>query len=151
MHGNLEGQDGWCQRVVISVHSYSNEVLSMEVSLSRIYSCCYVHWFYIVYNRQIISMDGPMDTLSPTQPFHFFCVCCAYHPSSYWDGAVLPMGLGLSLVINGLFIARYINRARCLTLPDFCKPHYVLVAQYVMGAESTMRLSISNVGDECTR
>lgn len=29
---------------------------------------------------------------------------------SYWDGAVLPMGLGLSLVINGLFIARHINK-----------------------------------------
>ncbi|CAM9398128.1 unnamed protein product, partial [Hapterophycus canaliculatus] len=28
----------------------------------------------------------------------------------YWDGAVLPMGLGLSLVINGLFIARHINK-----------------------------------------
>ncbi|CAM9258817.1 unnamed protein product [Ectocarpus sp. 12 AP-2014] len=37
----------------------------------------------------------------------------------YWDGAVLPMGLGLSLVINGLFIARHINEAQCLTLPDF--------------------------------
>lgn len=37
----------------------------------------------------------------------------------YWDGAVLPMGLGLSLVINGLFIARHINKAQCLTLPDF--------------------------------
>lgn len=29
---------------------------------------------------------------------------------SYWDGAVLPIGLGLSLVINGLFIARHINK-----------------------------------------
>lgn len=29
---------------------------------------------------------------------------------SFWDGAVLPMGLGLSLVINGLFIARHINK-----------------------------------------
>ncbi|CAM9703494.1 unnamed protein product [Ascophyllum nodosum] len=29
------------------------------------------------------------------------------------------MGLGLSLVINGVFIARYINKAHCLTLPDF--------------------------------
>ncbi|CAM9926901.1 unnamed protein product, partial [Discosporangium mesarthrocarpum] len=37
----------------------------------------------------------------------------------FWDGAVLPMGLGLSLIINGLFIARHINKAECLTLPDF--------------------------------
>ena len=31
-------------------------------------------------------------------------------PCSYWDGAVLPMGLGLSLVINGIFVARHINK-----------------------------------------
>jgi Na+/proline symporter len=36
----------------------------------------------------------------------------------FWDGAVLPLGLGLSLIINGLFIARHINKANCLTLPD---------------------------------
>lgn len=39
-----------------------------------------------------------------------------YH---FWDGAVLPIGLGLSLILNGVFIAPTINKAHCLTLPDF--------------------------------
>jgi hypothetical protein len=36
----------------------------------------------------------------------------------YWDGAVLPIGLGLSLIINGAFLARHIHRANVLTLPE---------------------------------
>lgn len=38
-----------------------------------------------------------------------------YH---YWDGAVLPIGLGLSLFLNGVFLARHVHRANVLTLPD---------------------------------
>lgn len=38
-----------------------------------------------------------------------------YH---FWDGAVLPIGLGLSLIINGIFLARFIHRENVLTLPD---------------------------------
>lgn len=37
-------------------------------------------------------------------------------PCSYWDGAVLPMGLGLSLVINGIFIARHINKVHVMRI-----------------------------------
>jgi Na+/proline symporter len=37
----------------------------------------------------------------------------------FYDGAVLPIGLGLSLILNGLFLARHINAERhVLTLPD---------------------------------
>eukprot|EP01052_Picozoa_sp_SAG31_P027541 SAG31_NODE_2586_length_5430_cov_2.815044_4_plen_111_part_00 len=39
-----------------------------------------------------------------------------------WDGAALPIGLGLSLLINGCFFARHINRISAeenmITLPD---------------------------------
>ena len=42
-----------------------------------------------------------------------------YH---WWDGAALPIGLGLSLIINGCFFARHINRISSeegmITLPD---------------------------------
>ena len=38
-----------------------------------------------------------------------------YH---WWDGAVLPIGLGLSLVLNGIFFARPLNKMQLLTLPD---------------------------------
>ena len=38
-----------------------------------------------------------------------------YH---FWDGAVLPVGLGLSLVLNGMFLAHKVHEANVLTLPD---------------------------------
>jgi len=38
-----------------------------------------------------------------------------YH---WWDGACLPIGLGLSLVLNGIFFARPLNKMQLLTLPD---------------------------------
>ncbi|EFJ45094.1 hypothetical protein VOLCADRAFT_94586 [Volvox carteri f. nagariensis] len=37
---------------------------------------------------------------------------------AFWDGAVLPLGLGISLVLNGLLLAAPINRMRLLTLPE---------------------------------
>jgi hypothetical protein len=45
-----------------------------------------------------------------------------YH---FWDGAVLPIGLGLSLILNGLFLARHINaEENVLTLPDILAKRY---------------------------
>mmetsp|Transcript_5077 Transcript_5077/g.16580 ORF Transcript_5077/g.16580 Transcript_5077/m.16580 type:complete len:436 (-) Transcript_5077:732-2039(-) len=38
-----------------------------------------------------------------------------YH---WWDGACLPIGLGLSLILNGIFFAKRLNEMRLLTLPD---------------------------------
>lgn len=38
-----------------------------------------------------------------------------YH---FWDGAVLPMGLGASLILVGTFLAKPLNEMRLLTLPD---------------------------------
>ena len=35
-----------------------------------------------------------------------------------WDGAVLPIGLGLSLVMNAIFFAKFINEMEVLTLAD---------------------------------
>ncbi|CAH0371973.1 unnamed protein product [Pelagomonas calceolata] len=47
---------------------------------------------------------------------------------SYWyhfyDGAVLPIGLGLSLILNGLFLAKPINEMKLLTLPDLYARKY---------------------------
>jgi Na+/proline symporter len=44
-----------------------------------------------------------------------------YH---FYDGAVLPIGLGLSLVLNGIFLARHINGDGALTLPDVFSRRY---------------------------
>lgn len=43
---------------------------------------------------------------------------------SFWDGAVIPIGLGLSLIINGIFLAHHINNDEALTLPDVFSKRY---------------------------
>uniref|UniRef100_A0A383W3V0 Uncharacterized protein n=2 Tax=Scenedesmaceae TaxID=3086 RepID=A0A383W3V0_TETOB len=43
---------------------------------------------------------------------------------AFWDGAMLPLGLGISLIINGLTISGHINRMGLLTLPDLFARKY---------------------------
>ena len=49
-----------------------------------------------------------------------------YH---YYDGAVLPIGLGLSLILNGIFLAAKINKDGALTLPDVYAKRYGKVVE----------------------
>ncbi|PNW87979.1 hypothetical protein CHLRE_01g009400v5 [Chlamydomonas reinhardtii] len=42
----------------------------------------------------------------------------------FWDGAVLPIGLGISLVLNGIFLAAPINRMGLFTLPELYARKY---------------------------
>jgi hypothetical protein len=53
-----------------------------------------------------------------------------YH---WWDGAALPIGLGLSLIFNGLFLARHINTISAeegmITLPDLFRLRYGYAAE----------------------
>ena len=53
-----------------------------------------------------------------------------YH---FWDGAVLPLGLGLSLILNGIFLARHMNRGGYLTLPDVYGRAYGPLAEIIGG------------------
>lgn len=51
----------------------------------------------------------------------------------FWDGAVLPIGLGLSLILNGLFLARHINAERgVLTLPDVLSKRYGRIVEVLV-------------------
>lgn len=43
---------------------------------------------------------------------------------SFYDGAVIPIGLGLSLLLNGAFLAHHINLEKALTLPDVLSRRY---------------------------
>lgn len=54
-----------------------------------------------------------------------------YH---FWDGAVLPIGLGLSLINNGLFLAKHINNDQIgvLTLPDVLSKRYGKVVEVLV-------------------
>ena len=43
----------------------------------------------------------------------------------FYDGAVIPIGLGLSLILNSIFLAHHINREpNVLTLPDVLSRRY---------------------------
>lgn len=57
-----------------------------------------------------------------------------YH---FWDGAVLPLGLGLSLILNAVFLARKINADNALTLPDVFGKRYGKVVE-VMASVCTI-------------
>lgn len=52
-----------------------------------------------------------------------------YH---FYDGAVLPIGLGLSLILNGLFLARHINNDGALTLPDVFSRRYGKIVEVLV-------------------
>ena len=47
----------------------------------------------------------------------------------FYDGAVLPIGLGLSLILNGVFFASKINQDNALTLPDVFAKRYGRVVE----------------------
>ncbi|HEX8029301.1 MAG TPA: hypothetical protein VF491_12595 [Vicinamibacterales bacterium] len=39
--------------------------------------------------------------------------------SGFWDGAILPLGIGTSLILIGMFFAKPLHAMHLLTLPDF--------------------------------
>ena len=52
-----------------------------------------------------------------------------YH---FFDGAVLPIGLGLSLIINGVALAHHINNELVLTLPDVYGKRYGILTEIMV-------------------
>ena len=52
-----------------------------------------------------------------------------YH---FWDGVVLPLGLGLSLINNAIWFARHINHDYALTLPDVFSKRYGKVIEVLV-------------------
>ena len=48
---------------------------------------------------------------------------------AFWDGAVIPIGLGLSLLLNGIFLAHHVNNDEVLTLPDIFAKRYGKVVE----------------------
>jgi Na+/proline symporter len=61
-----------------------------------------------------LSMTGQAIELGGTQDNATFAMT-----DGFWAGAVLPVGIGLSLILIGLFYAEPLHRMRLLTLPDF--------------------------------
>jgi Na+/proline symporter len=50
----------------------------------------------------------------------------------FFYGACLPIGLGLSLILNGIFLARHINNDGALTLPDVYARRYGRVVEVMV-------------------
>ncbi|KAG7347179.1 sodium:solute symporter [Nitzschia inconspicua] len=68
-----------------------------------------------------------------------------YH---FYDGAVLPIGLGLSLILNGLFLARHINAERnVLTLPDVFAKRYGRVVEVLVSIASIVSFMMLLAGN----
>ena len=53
---------------------------------------------------------------------------------SFWDGVVVPVGLALSLVLNGLFLARHIQADHVLTLPDIFAKRYGSLVEFLISS-----------------
>lgn len=70
---------------------------------------------------------------------------------SFYDGAVLPIGLGLSLVLNGLFLAHHINNDFVFTLPDVFAKRYGKVVEVLVSLVtivSFLMLLAGNLGTQ---
>lgn len=69
---------------------------------------------------------------------------------SFYDGFVIPLGLGLSLILNGIFLAHYINEDNVLTLPDVIGKRYGKIVEVITSiaclASFTMLLAGNLVG-----
>lgn len=58
-----------------------------------------------------------------------------YH---FWDGAVIPIGLALSLVLNALLFAAPINRERILTLPDLFAKRFGVTVEVLVSISTSV-------------
>lgn len=68
---------------------------------------------------------------------------------SFWDGAVLPIGLGLSLLINGVFLAHKINEDHegVLTLPDILAKRYGRVVEILLSCATIISFMMLLAGN----
>lgn len=54
------------------------------------------------------------------------------YKAHYWDGVVFPLGIGLSLINNAIWLARHINHDFALTLPDVLSKRYGKVVEVLV-------------------
>ena len=50
----------------------------------------------------------------------------------FYDGACIPLGLGCSLILNGLLLAKKMNQERALTLPDVLGRRYGKIVELLV-------------------
>ncbi len=65
----------------------------------------------------------------------------------FWDGAVLPIGVGLSLILIGIFFAKPLHGMRLLTLPDYYSKRYNTTVGALVALISTISFIILIAGN----
>lgn len=65
----------------------------------------------------------------------------------FWDGAVIPIGLALSLLLNAIFFAAPIHRERLLTLPDLFAKRYGATVELLMSLATSLSFLFQLAGN----
>lgn len=65
----------------------------------------------------------------------------------FWDGAVIPIGLALSLLLNAIFFAAPIHRERILTLPDLFAKRYGVTVELLMSLATSLSFLFQLAGN----
>ena len=60
---------------------------------------------------------------------------------------MLPIGLGLSLIINGLFLASKVNEEKVLTLPDIFAKRYGRVVEVLVSLTTCISFTMLLAGN----
>lgn len=66
---------------------------------------------------------------------------------SFWDGVVLPLGLSLSLILNGIFLADKVHRENVLTLPDIFAKRYGKVVELLVSISTVVSFMMLLAGN----
>jgi Sodium:solute symporter family len=69
------------------------------------------------------------------------------YKASFFDGAAVPIGLALSLMLNGFLLAPLINKEQVLTLPDVLARRYGPIVETVVSLASVMTLLMVVAGN----
>ncbi|GLI60824.1 hypothetical protein VaNZ11_002935, partial [Volvox africanus] len=134
---HVEEQYGCCQKFVCSIPcpvSFDNKGVAVHFGIPV--AVVSLSWFIMALIIAKLTIKGDARNFfvcNRTLPM--YVVVCALlaqgldsnatlgnvvnsYKFAFWDGAVLPLGLGISLILNGLLLAAPINRMGLLTLPE---------------------------------
>lgn len=89
-----------------------------------------------------ISMTGQAIELGGTYDNATFAL-----KDGFWAGAVLPIGIGLSLIFIGLFFAEPLHKMKLLTLPDFYFRRYDKRVEFLVSILSVASFIILIAGN----
>lgn len=66
---------------------------------------------------------------------------------SFYDGAVFPIGLGLALILNGIFLAHHIQQDEALTLVDVYAKRYGRTVEVLASVATVISLLMLSAGN----